>query len=323
MSASFYEIQEKNIRKTKILIFLFIVIASFMGFLLDYIYMDFPNSMKFPVYTFIAFVFSSVNSFISYRYGDKIVLKVMGAREPNLNDLKEKTLLNIVKEMKIASGLPQPKVYVIDSPIPNAFATGRNPENSSIAVTKGLLDMLNREELQAVIGHEMAHIRNRDILVMTISATLLGVIVILADAARRFLFYSFIGGSRRRRRTKDIKGGGPYILIALIVLLILSIIGPLIARLVFFSVSRSREYFADATSAELTRNPLGLAKALEKISKNQNPQEWRMKGISHMCIVNPLSSKLNEKEGFLANLFSTHPPINKRIQLLKQMAYIK
>ncbi len=319
---SFYDIQEKNIRKTKILILLFIFFATLFGFLLDYLYTGFPEFTKIPIFTLFAFFLSSVNSFISYNYGDKILLKVMGVRKPNPEDIKEKTFINVVEEMKIASGLPMPSIYVLDTEIPNAFATGKNPESSSIVVTRGLLNIMEREELQGVIGHEMAHIRNRDILVMTVAATLVGVIVLLSDLSRRILRYIISGGSSSRRRGSRGAGGGIVVLFMIIILLILSVIGPFFARLVFFSISRSREYLADATSAELTRNPLGLAKALEKISRNQNPKKWKMKGISHMCIVTPLKSKLGEKEGFWADLMSTHPPIQKRIEILKQMAHI-
>ncbi len=319
MPVSFYDIQEKNVRKTKILIFLFVLFATFFGFFLDYFYIGFPETTKIPVFTIFAFLISTINSFISYRWGDKMLLKMIGVRKPNLNDLKEKTLLHVVEEMKIASGLPMPDVYILDTDVPNAFATGRNPENSSIVVTKGLLDMLNREELQGVIGHEISHIRNRDILVMTVAATLVGVIVLLSDLAWRLLRYRLIFGESDRRRRRTAGGGG--LLIIIVILLILSILGPLFARLVFFSISRSREYLADSSSAELTRNPLGLAKALEKIAGNQHPKKWKMKGVSHMCIVSPLKSKLGEKEGLFADIMSTHPPIQKRIQLLKQMAH--
>jgi len=321
MSLSFYDIQEKNLRKTKILIFIFILFVTLFGFLLDYLYSGFPEYTKIPVFTLFAFFLSSINSFISYNYGDKILLKVMGVRKPNLNDIKEKTFVNVVEEMKIASGLPMPDVYVLDTDVPNAFATGKNPESSSVVVTRGLLEIMNREELQGVIGHEMAHIKNRDILVMTVAATLVGVIVLLSDLAWRLLRYRIFFGDSSDRRRRSSTSGGAIILVIIIVLLILSILGPLFARLVFFSISRSREYLADASSAELTRNPLGLAKALEKISMNQNPKKWKMKGVSHMCIVSPLKSKLGEKEGFFANLMSTHPPIQKRIQILRQMAH--
>ncbi|MEN3046307.1 MAG: M48 family metalloprotease [Candidatus Hydrothermales bacterium] len=225
----------------------------------------FPLVTKIPLFTTIAFLFSTLNSFISYKFGDSIILKVAGTREPNPSDLKEKTLLNVVEEMKIASGLPIPKVYIIDIEIPNAFATGKNPENSSIVVTRGLLELLNREELQGVIGHKISHIRNRDVLVMTVAATLVGAIVLLSDLSYR-LPTSNLFKMSKISRARVIRSKRVPILIPLIIVLlfILSILGPLFARLTFFAISRSREYLADASSAELTRNPLSLAKALEK-----------------------------------------------------------
>ncbi len=324
MGKSFYDIQEKNLRKTKFLIFLFIIFATFFGFLIDFFYLDFPEETKIPIFTVLAFFLSGINSYISYNFGDRLLLKAIGARKPNLDDYKEKMFLNIVEEMKIASGLPMPEVYILDSDIPNAFATGKNPEKSSVIATRGLLNILNREELQGVIGHEMAHIRNRDILVMTVAATLVGVIVLLSDIAHRFLRYQILGGKTTSRKGSSRIGsrGGIVLLIVIILLLILSILGPLFARLVFFSISRTREYLADASSAELTRNPISLAKALEKISSSQNPSKWRLKGVSHMCIVSPLKSKLGEMENFFANLMSTHPPIEKRIKILKEMARV-
>lgn len=322
MGISFYEVQEKNIRKTKILIFLFIFFASFFGFLIDFLYLGFPEEIKIPFFTTFAFSLSSINSYISYNFGDKILLKALGVRKPDLNDYKEKMFINVVEEMKIASGLPMPEFFILDTDIPNAFATGKNPEKSSIVITEGLLNILTREELQGVIGHEMAHIRNRDILVMTVAATLVGVIVLLSDIAHRFLRYQILGGKTTNRKGSGRVGsrGGMVVLILIILLLIFSILGPLFARLVFFSISRSREYLADASSAELTRNPISLARALEKISSSQNPSKWRMKGVSHMCIVSPLKSKLGEMENFFADLMSTHPPIEKRIKILKEMA---
>jgi len=311
---TFYDLQKINKRKTIILILFFILIAGIMGFLIDNLFLGFPEYIKFPFLTTFAVFLSAFQSFISYMYGDKIVLKSLRARPANPKIFEEKQLINIVEEMKIASGLPMPKIYIIESDIPNAFATGRDPEHSSVAVTRGLMKLLNREEMQGVIGHEMAHIKNRDILTMTVAATLLGIIVLLSDLASRGLRWG--GGSRRRDMGK---GSGSAIV--LIFLILLAILSPIIARLISLAISRSREYLADATSAELTRNPLALAKALEKLALNQTGKPIGNKAVSHMCIVSPLRSSLMEKENFWANLWSTHPPIQKRIFYLKRMAH--
>lgn len=309
---TFYDLQKKNIRKTIFLILFFILIAGFIGFLIDNFLLGFPDYIKFPFITSIAVLISGSQSLISYRYGDKIVLNSVNARPANPEIFEEKRLINIVEEMKIAAGIPMPKVYIVETDIPNAFATGRNPHNSSIAVTTGLLKILNREELQGVIGHEIAHIKNRDILTMTVAATLLGIIIILSDIALRSLRFR---GEKRRR----VYARGNIIL--LLILLIVAIVAPVIARLIFLAISRSREYLADATSAELTRNPISLANALEKIYLNQKGIPIGNKAISPLFIVSPLKGKLENIENLWADLWSTHPPIEKRIFYLKRMAH--
>jgi len=309
---TFYDLQKINKRKTIILILSFILIAGIIGFSIDNLFLGFPEYIKFPFLTIFAIFLSVFQSFASYMYGDKIVLKSLRARPANPEVFEEKRIINIVEEMKIAAGIPMPKVYIIDTDIPNAFATGRNPENSSVAVTKGLIKLLNREEMQGVIGHEIAHIRNKDILTMTVAATLLGIIIILSDMiSRGFRF----GGPRGRRQRISSRGN----VFLLLIILIVAIIAPIIARLVFLAISRSREYLADATSAELTRNPISLANALEKIYLNQTGKPIGNKAVSPLFIVSPLKSKLENKESLWSDLWSTHPPIEKRIFYLKQM----
>jgi heat shock protein HtpX len=312
---TFYDLQRKNKRKTIILIFLFILIAGFIGFLIDNLFLGFPEYIKFPFLTAFALSLSSFQSFISYRYGDKIVLNSLKARPANPEIFEEKRIINIVEEMKIAAGIPMPKVYVVDTDVPNAFATGRNPENSSVAVTRGLIKLLNREEMQGVIGHEIAHIRNRDILTMTVAATLLGIIIILSDMISRGFGF---GEIRQKRRGKISFRGNALVLLIILIFLIIT---PIIARLVFLAISRSREYLADATSAELTRDPISLANALEKIYLNQTGKPIGNNAISPLFIVSPLKSKLENKENLWSDLWSTHPPIEKRIFYLKQMAH--
>ncbi|MEO0259984.1 MAG: M48 family metallopeptidase [candidate division WOR-3 bacterium] len=308
---TFYDLQKKNIRKTIFLILFFILIAGLLGFLIDNIFLGFPEYIKFPFITSVAILISGAQSFISYRYGDKIVLNSIGARPANPEIFEEKRLINIVEEMKIAAGIPMPKVYIVETDIPNAFATGKDLHNSSIAVTRGLLRILNREEMQGVIGHEIAHIKNRDILTMTVAATLLGIIIILSDIALRNLRF------KDKRRRVYARGN----IIVLLIVLILAVIAPIIAKLVFLAISRSREYLADATSAELTRNPISLANALEKIYLNQKGIPIGNKAISPLFIVSPLKNKLENLENLWADLWSTHPPIEKRIFYLKRMAH--
>lgn len=309
MPINFYEQQSKNKRKTLFLILIFIGILGFIGYGIDTLYLG----INFPFATIIAVAIASIQSLIAYYAGDKLILATVGAMELDLNIPEEKQLFNVVKEISIASGVSMPKVYIFPEDSPNAFATGRDEHHSSIAVTDGLLWTMNREELQGVIGHEIAHIRNRDILTMTITSALLGAIILLSDWARRILFST--GGRSGRSR----KSGSSNIII-LIIFLILIIIAPIIAQLMALAVSRAREYMADAGSVEFTRNPEALAKALEKIAHHADKiVDKATLGTAHLFISDPLNRKLNNKESFFAELFSTHPPIYKRIQILKGM----
>jgi len=225
---------------------------------------------------------------------------------------------DVVSEMAIAGGLPKPAVYVIPDPDPNAFATGVGPERSSVAVTRGLLDTLNREELQGVLSHEMSHVKNYDVRVMTVVAALVGSVLLLSDWGRRGLWW---GGGSRRSRDNDGGGSGVFALVFFVLWIVSLILAPIIAQLVAMAVSRQREYLADASGAELTRNPLALASALQKIDAAAAPTASIKQGVAHLCIEDPRGSGVNASEGFLANLMSTHPPIAKRIELLRQMAY--
>jgi heat shock protein HtpX len=217
--------------------------------------------------------------------------------------------------MKIAAGLPaMPKVYIINDPAPNAFATGRNPQTASVAVTAGLLARLNRDELQGVVAHEISHILHRDILFVTLAGIMLGSIVLLSEVFLRSMFYSSMGGSRRRYSSGS-GGGGQAQLIVLVIAIIAAILAPLMAYLLYFALSRRREYLADAGSARLTRYPEGLASALEKISNTNLKLTTANKVTAPMYIVNPL--KLKGKK--LADLTSTHPPISERVRILRNM----
>lgn len=251
----------------------------------------------------IAFMLALVMSLGAYYSGDRMVLAVSRARRIQKRDHPQ--LFNVVEELAIAGGLPMPAIYTIDDSAPNAFATGRDPEHASVAITTGLLEKLNRDELQGVMAHELSHVGNRDILYATMVGVLVGSIALLSD----FFLRSFLWGGGRRRRSTG--GGGIMVILAIA----LAILAPIFARLLQLAVSRQREYLADASAAKLTRYPEGLARALEKIASDMEPLEVANRATQHLYIVNPI--KPFEKA---ADLFSTHPPIKERIKRLRAMA---
>jgi heat shock protein HtpX len=259
----------------------------------------------------IAFIVWAIMSLIAYFQGDSIMLSISGAKKVGPDDAPR--LYNVVEEMKIASGLPKmPDVYIIDDPALNAFATGRSPEKASVAITSGLLQKLNRDELQGVIGHEMSHVKNRDVLLMSVAGVMLGTIVILSWYASRFMIFGGMSGGRRSSSKNS--GGGQAII--LIVGLLLMILAPIAAQLIYFAISRKREYLADASSALYTRYPEGLASALEKLAASTAPLKSANQATAPMYIINPL-----HKEGLKASdLTSTHPPISERVRILRSMA---
>jgi heat shock protein HtpX len=259
----------------------------------------------------IALIVWGVMSLIGFFQGDNILLGLARARKISHDD--HPRLYNIVEEMKIASGLEKtPDIYIIDDSALNAFATGRNPDRAAVAITSGLLQKLNRDELQGVIGHEIAHIKNRDVLLMALSSILLGTIVILAWYATRIMFF---GGMGRSRRSSSSGGGGAQLII-LAVAIILMILAPIMAQLIYFAISRKREYLADASSALYTRYPEGLASALEKIAASTSQLKSANQATAPMYIMNPF-----RREGRSASdLTSTHPPISERIRILRSMA---
>ncbi len=262
----------------------------------------------------IALVVWAIMSLIAYYQGDSILLGMAGAKKIGPDDAPR--LYNVVEEMKIASGLEKiPDVYIIDDPALNAFATGRDPNRASVAITTGLLQKLNRDELQGVIGHEISHIKNRDVLLMAITSVMLGTIVILSWYASRFLIFGGMAGSGRRSSSRDSGGGGAQVII-LVVGLVLIILAPIAAQLIYYAISRKREYLADASSALYTRYPEGLASALEKIGASTHQLKSANQATAPMYIANPLN-----KEGVkLSDLTSTHPPISERVRILRTMA---
>ncbi len=259
----------------------------------------------------IALAIWAVMNLVGYFQGDSILLTMSRARKISRDD--HPRLYNVVEEMKIASGLDKmPDIYIIDDPALNAFATGRDPDKASVAITSGLLQKLNRDELQGVIGHELAHIKNRDVLLMAMCSILLGSIVILAWYASRVMIFGSMTGSRRSSSA----GGGQAQLIIFVVAIVLMILAPIMAQLIYFAISRKREYLADASSALYTRYPEGLASALEKLAASTQQLKTANKATAPMYIINPF-----HKKGMAASdLSSTHPPISERIRILRSMA---
>ncbi len=262
-----------------------------------------------PVGVGVAVVLWVILALVSYYQGGGIMLAVGGARPIEKADFPQ--LFNVVEEMQIAAGLPRmPDIYVIDDPAPNAFATGRNPQTAAVAVTTGLLRICNRDELQGVIAHELGHIRNRDILLMIMVGVMMGAIVLLADIGWRLVLNS--GG---RRRTRSSRGEGQGQIILILVAVALAILAPIIARLMYFAMSRRREYLADASAALLTRYPEGLASALEKIGASSRRLDGANRATAPMYIVNPFQA--GSRAAF--SLAATHPPLDDRIRVLRAM----
>ncbi|MGB9561798.1 MAG: M48 family metallopeptidase, partial [bacterium] len=303
-------------------VFLFVLFVVLLGYIFDMIIGYYINIRVFPVFTVLAFIIATVQSFVGYFSGHKLVLSSLKARLANPAQLKEFTAINVVRELSIAAGLPSPKVYIIPDTDPNAMATGKDPKHSYIGITEGLLNMMTREELQGVVAHELSHIKNYDILLATTVSALMGAVLLLSDWMKRSLFIGIDKKSGRRggRRIKFGGAAGPILIVLAIIFLILA---PIVARLLALAVSRAREYFADARAVQLTRNPLGLANALRKIANSQGPIDSATYGTAHLFIADPLRRKLSDKEGCLAELFSTHPPIEKRIAILERMAHIR
>jgi len=299
------QIRSNQIRSV-ILVAAMAVLLLLIGYFLGVAFMD--NGIGGLV---IAFVVWAVMNLIAFFQGDSILLALSRARKIKRDD--HPRLYNIVEEMKIASGLEKmPDIYIIDDPALNAFATGRGPKRASVAVTSGLLQKLNRDELQGVIGHEISHIKNRDVLLMSLCGVLLGTIVILAWYATRMLFFGSMFGGRRSSSS----GGGQAQLIILAGGIVLMILAPIIAQLIYFAISRKREYLADSSAALYTRYPEGLASALEKIAGSTTQLKSANQASAPMYIINPF-----RKKGRAAtDLTSTHPPISERIRILRSMA---
>jgi len=294
-----------NRNKSIILVIGMGLLLFVLGYFLGLLFLD--NTIGGLIVALIIWVVMSITA---YFQGDSILLSISKARKINRED--HPRLYNIVEEMKIASGLGKmPDIYIIDDPALNAFATGRDIKHASVAITSGLLQKLNRDELQGVIAHEMSHIKNRDVLLMSMCSVLLGTIVILSWYASRVMLFS---GATRSRRDRS-SGGGSGQLIIMLISVILMILAPIFAQLIYFAVSRKREYLADASSALYTRYPEGLASALEKISASEIQVQAANNATAPMYIANPF-----RKKGVAQNLSSTHPPTAERIRILRSMS---
>jgi heat shock protein HtpX len=322
MPANLFEQQASNRRRTWAVMALFVAFLFVLGYGFDRFYLEVP----YPIVGFVALAFGSVSAVSSDRHGDRAVLASCKAVEIDQLQLEAATpdirykltqLANVVDEMALASGLPRPKLYLVDDPDPNAFATGRDAEHASIAVTAGLLDALSRDELQGVIAHELSHVRNDDMRLMTVVAALVGAVALVSDWTMRVMRF---GGGSGSKRDKDKGGAGGILVFAAWIVAI--ILAPVVAQLLAMLVSRNREYLADASGAELTRNPLALAGALAKVEAAAGPTRSIKRGTANLCIADPLARPVGRKEGRWANLLASHPPMEKRIEALRGMAYV-
>lgn len=336
--ANLFAQQQANRRRSVWLVIAFILFFAWVGFGGDLAYAlltaDPSTGTYHHVIPYIGLFTVGAAAWIcwySWRYGSERVLWSTGAWELIEPATAEQTqLMNVVEEMAIASGLPKPKVWVVPDNDPNAFATGRDPGSASIAVTEGLLQKLSRDELQGVVAHEMAHIKNLDTRLMTLLAGMVGAIALLSDGMGRMTgrgsrtgvqIAMSGGGGRSSGGRGSGKGGNPLGIIILVLWVFTLIAAPLISRLLAMAVSRKREYLADATGAQFTRNPMALASALEKLAGATDPTRAISRGAAHLCIVDPAPGVMGQKEGFLADFVESHPPIGQRIIRLKGMAY--
>lgn len=295
----------KNKRNSSLLVFAFILVTIGISWV-------FARALDSPIILYVATSISILYSWISYFNSDKMVLAVSGAREVKKSDSPE--LYRVVENLAITAGLPVPRVYIIADSAPNAFATGRDPEHAVVCVTEGLLQKLDKRELEGVIAHELSHIGNYDIRMMSLIAVLVSIIALLSDFFLRWGFF-------RGRDNNNSDNGGQVQMIFMLLAIVLAIVAPIIGLLIQLAVSRKREYLADASGALLTRYPDGLASALQKIAGDTEPLEAANKATANMYIINPLRANVKSKGGksFAAKLFSTHPPTADRIKRLAEM----
>ncbi|HEY8165744.1 MAG TPA: M48 family metallopeptidase, partial [Gemmatimonadaceae bacterium] len=318
--------QDANRKASRRLVAGFIIFVAWLGFGGDLIWYLWSRNQGGSIHVFpglgiFLFTFAAVVAWAGYRFGAMILIKATGGREitdPRGED--EQRLANVVDEMSIASGSPRPRVWLIADSAPNAFATGIHTSDAHIAVTQGLLDTCNRDELQAVVGHEMGHIVNLDVRLMTLLTSLVGVVALVHNAAFRVMRVGGSGGGSRRSRSRDGGGGGTagiLVIVLLVVWIISWAIAPLVTRYMAMKVGRSREFLADAMSAQFTRNPGALADALTKIGGSTITPKAIPKSSAQLCIVDPFHSPWGDREGKLADLMATHPPLRERVARLR------
>ncbi len=306
VSTNLYEQMSGNRRKSIALCAFFILLIFILALLFNEVAPGIGVIMM-P----LAVIVATVGPLVSYYNSDKIILRMSKARPAVIEEETHPYLKHAVEGLAIAAGIPKPKLYVIEDSAPNAFATGRNPEHGVIAVTTGLLDKLDRHELEGVIAHEMSHIKNYDTRLSSIAVILVGVVALMSDWMLRSFWYS----PRRGRRSGGSQGGGKGQLIVVAIAIIMAILAPIVAQLLRLAVSRKREFLADASAAHLTRYPEGLSSALKKLDADTEPLEVANKSTAHLYIINPL----REHASFLNNMFSTHPPMKDRIAALESM----
>jgi len=297
--ATLYTHQSSNVRKTWILMTVFLIFIIGFSYVVSVL-------MGNPAILYFGVIISLLINIGSYWYSDTLVIKMTGAVPATIEQHRE--LINVVENLAITAGLPMPKVYIVNDQAPNAFATGRNPEHSAVAVTSGLLSILDRSELEGVLAHELSHIGNRDILVSTVAVVLAGFIAIISDMLLRSMLW---GGGRDR----DSKAGLIFIVLGIVGI----ILAPIAAQMIQMAVSRKREYLADASGALLTRYPEGLASALEKISAHSQPMRRANNATAHLFIADPFGNEKRTLGQKISGLFQTHPPATDRIKILREM----
>jgi heat shock protein HtpX len=327
--ANLFAQQEANRRRSNWLVVGFIIFFAWVGFGGDLAFglltADAPPGGYHHVVPFIGLV-STVTAagicWFAWRHGPERVLWATGAWEIiEPAPPEQRQLVNVVEEMAIASGIPKPRVWVVPDEDPNAFATGRDAESASIAVTEGLLATLSRDELQGVVAHELAHVRNLDVRLMTLLAGMVGAIALMSDGMGRTLRFGGRTGARLGGRSSGGKSGNPLGMVVLVLWLLTLIVAPVVSRILAMAVSRKREFLADATAAQFTRNPMALATALEKLAAATAPTKSITRGAAHLCIVDPSPGLLSSRQGFLADVLASHPPIRQRIIRLEGMGY--
>ncbi|TSC80046.1 MAG: Protease HtpX [Parcubacteria group bacterium Gr01-1014_29] len=299
--ATLWTQRDSNIRKTWLLMTVFFIVVMTIGWVFSQIYGN-PGILVFAVF------FSIIMSLGSYWWSDKIVIMTTGARP--LRDEEAPEVHNIIENLSITAGLPKPKIYMVDSPQPNAFATGRNAEHAVVAVTTGILRIMNRTELEGVLAHEMSHIGNRDMLISTVVVVLVGFIQLLSDMFLRSMWWGRMGGGDRDNNSSH--------MVFLLIGIVLAILAPIAGILMQLAVSRRREYLADTSGALLTRYPEGLASALEKLARDHTPMRQANHATAHLWLDDPYQGK-EKKTSFITRIFMTHPPIEDRIKRLRGM----